>query len=185
MGGETAGILELCEYDWFQWLYYRDTQSSFPDATKVLVRYMGPAKSVGPMMCCHILKANGNILQRSTVGPLTPAQLTSADTKREMADFMAAIHNGPLGPSATDGDFIDDPDSTTPSFDTYGDELGDEPGMPEADSFTVDAYDKYIGAQLRMPLNAHGSQSTRQGKGWKRKPNWDLACQPPTGHPSI
>jgi hypothetical protein len=70
-----------------------------------------------------------------------------------MADFMTAIYNGPLGPLATDGDFIDDPDSTTPSFDTYGDELGDEPGMPEANSFTVDAYDKYIGAQLRMPLD--------------------------------
>jgi hypothetical protein len=25
--------------------------------------------------------------------------------------------------------------------------------MPEADTFTIDAYDKYIGAQLRMPLN--------------------------------
>jgi hypothetical protein len=56
MGGERADISELCEYDWFQWLYYRDTQSSFPEATKVLVRYMGPAKSVGPMMCCHILR---------------------------------------------------------------------------------------------------------------------------------
>jgi hypothetical protein len=78
MGGETADISELCEYDWFQWLYDRDTKSSFPDATKVPVRYMGPEKSVGPMMCCHILKANGNILQRSTVGPLTPAELTSA-----------------------------------------------------------------------------------------------------------
>ncbi len=38
MGGETADFSELCEYDWFQWLYYRDTQSSFPEATKVLVR---------------------------------------------------------------------------------------------------------------------------------------------------
>jgi hypothetical protein len=152
MEGETADISELCEYDWCQWLYYRDTQSSFLDATKVLVRYIGPAKSVGPMMCCHIPKANGNILQRSMVGPLTPAELTSADTKQEMVDFITAIHNGPLGPSATDGNFIDDPDSTTPSFDTYGDELGDEPGMPEADSFTVNAYNKYIGAQLRLPL---------------------------------
>jgi hypothetical protein len=25
--------------------------------------------------------------------------------------------------------------------------------MPEADTFTIDAFDKYIGAQLRMPLN--------------------------------
>jgi hypothetical protein len=30
MGGKTADILELCKYNWFQWLYYRDTRSSFP-----------------------------------------------------------------------------------------------------------------------------------------------------------
>jgi hypothetical protein len=164
MGGKTADILELCKYDWFQWLYYRDTQSSFPEATKVLVRYMGPAKSVGPMMCSHVLKANGNVLQRSTVGPLTPAKLTSKPIKQEMEDFMTAIHNGPLGPSATDGDFIDDPDSTTPLFDTYGDKLGDKPGMPEADSFTVDAYDKYIGAQLHMPLKDTLSEAKVLGR---------------------
>jgi hypothetical protein len=70
-----------------------------------------------------------------------------------MANFMNAIYAAPLGPSATDGNFAEDSDSATPSFDAYGDEVGDEPRMPEADSFTVDAYDKYIGAQLRMPLN--------------------------------
>jgi hypothetical protein len=68
MGGETADISELCEYDWFQWLWYRDTNSSFPDESRVLVRYMGPAKSIGPTMCCHLLKANGSVIQRTTVG---------------------------------------------------------------------------------------------------------------------
>ncbi len=62
MSGETADISALCEYDWFQWLHYRDTESSFPEETKVLVRYMGPAKSIGPEMCCHILKSNGQVL---------------------------------------------------------------------------------------------------------------------------
>jgi hypothetical protein len=125
---------------------------------------MGPAKSVGPMMCCHILKANGSVLQRSTVGPFTPAKLSSEGVKREIADFMNAIHTGPLGPSATDGDFADDSDLATPSFNGYGDEAGDEPRMPEADSFTVDAYNKYIGAKLRMPLNDALSEAKVLGR---------------------
>jgi hypothetical protein len=57
------------------------------------------------------------------------------------------------GTLATDGDLSDDTESATPSFDLYGDELGDKPRMPEADTFTVDAHNKYIGAQLRMLLN--------------------------------
>jgi hypothetical protein len=36
---------------------------SFPEDTS-------PAKSIGPQMCCHILKSNGRVLQRSTVGRL-------------------------------------------------------------------------------------------------------------------
>jgi hypothetical protein len=104
-------------------------------------------------MCCHILKMNRSVLQRSTVGRLTPAELASEGIKRKQLNFMSAIHNGPLGPSPTDGNFSDDTESATPSYNTYGDETGDEPRMPEADTFTMDAYDKYIGAQLRMPLN--------------------------------
>jgi hypothetical protein len=153
MGGETADISELCEYDWFQWLWFRDTLAHFPDESRVLVRYMGPAKSIGPAMCCHILKANGSVLQRSTVGPLTPEELSNEDMKRKMEEYMSAIYSGPLGPVSTDDDFSEDSESTTPTYDSYDDDQGDKPKMPEADTFTVDAFDKYIGAQLRMPLN--------------------------------
>jgi hypothetical protein len=153
MGGETADISELCEYDWFQWLWFRDTVSSFPNESQVLVRYMGPAKSIGPTMCCHLLKANGSVIQRSTVGPLTPTELSNDHTKKQMTDFMSGIFAGPVGPASEDGDFTGDSESDTPSYESYGDDNGDEPKMPEADTFTVDAYDKYIGAQLRMPLN--------------------------------
>jgi hypothetical protein len=142
MGGETADISELCEYDWFQWLWFRDTLAHFPDESRVLVWYMGPAKLVGRAMCCHILKANGSVIQRSTVGPLTPEELSNA------------IYNGLLGPVSTYDNFSGDSESDTPTFDSYGNDQGnEEPRMPEADTFTVDAFDKYIGAQLRMPLH--------------------------------
>jgi hypothetical protein len=105
MGGETADISDLCEYDWFQWLWFRDTNASFPNESRVLVRYMGPAKSIGPTMCHHLLKGNGSVIQRSTVGPLTHAELSSEDIKTQMKDFMYVIYRGPLGPASEDGDF--------------------------------------------------------------------------------
>jgi hypothetical protein len=152
MRGETADISDICEYDWFEWLHYRDTESSYSEDTKILVRYLGPSKSIGPEMCCHILKANGRVIQRSTIGRLTPAEMESDVIKKQKLDFMAAIFNGPLGPSLTNGDFEGDVDSDTPSYEPYGDDSGDKPRMPVADTFTVDAYEKYIGAQLWMPL---------------------------------
>jgi hypothetical protein len=57
----------------------------------------------------------------------------------------------------------------TPIFESYGDVTnGDEPTIPEGDSFTIDAFDKYIGAQLDLPLNnamAHASVVARQKDG--------------------
>jgi hypothetical protein len=63
-------------------------------------------------------------------------------------DFMSAIYSGPLGPSSTDGNFSKDSESATPSFDSYEDKMGDKPRMLEANNFTVNVYDKFIGAQL-------------------------------------
>jgi hypothetical protein len=103
-------------------------------------------------MGCHVLKANGIILQHSMVGHLTPAKLSSEVVKRAMADFMTVIYDGPLRPASTDGNFSGDSKSSTPSYNSYGDKLGDEPKMPEANMFMVNAYDKYIGAQLWMPI---------------------------------
>jgi len=121
MRGETADMSALCEYDWFEWLHYWDTESLYPEDTKVLVWYMGPSKFILPEMFCHVLKANGSVLQRSTVGRLTPSEMESDVVKRQMADFMTAIHTSPLGPASTSGDFEGDNDLDTPSFEPYGD----------------------------------------------------------------
>jgi hypothetical protein len=34
MLGETADILALCEFEWFQWIWYRDEKASFPNNSK-------------------------------------------------------------------------------------------------------------------------------------------------------
>ncbi len=60
---------------------------------------MGPAKLIGPAMCCHILKANGSVLQRSIIGPLSPMELANEDTKR---DTFKTLHSRDLNKQERD-----------------------------------------------------------------------------------
>ena len=47
----------------------------------------------------------------------------------------------------------DDANAKIPTYTAYADDVRDEePTMPEGDTFTIDAYDKYIGAVLQLPL---------------------------------
>jgi hypothetical protein len=168
MSGETADISNLCEHEWFQWIWYRDEISPFPNDSKTLGRYLGPAKSVGPEMCCHILKPNGRIIQRTTVGAITPAEFNEDALQSRMEDFMRQILQGPLGSAMTESDPLtegDEDTTTTPSYEAYGDDIrGDEPTMPEGDLFTIDAFDKYIGAQLQLPLQDAMASATVIGR---------------------
>jgi hypothetical protein len=40
MSGETADISSLCEFEWFQWIWYCDEIASFPNDSRVLGRYL-------------------------------------------------------------------------------------------------------------------------------------------------
>jgi hypothetical protein len=115
MTGETADISSLCEYKWFQWIWYCDINALYPNASKVLGRYLGPAKLIGPEMYVHILKSNGCVIQCTTIGSLTPAELENKAAKKQMQDFMTEIYQGPLGSSMTASDAAnsgDDPHET-------------------------------------------------------------------------
>jgi hypothetical protein len=80
MTGDTADISSLCEYQWFEWIWHKDEDASYPNDSHVLGRYLGSSKYIGPEMCAHILKPNGRIIQRTITGPMTPSELTNAAT---------------------------------------------------------------------------------------------------------
>jgi hypothetical protein len=83
-----------------------------------------------------------------------------------MQDFMHAIYHGPLGNSLSNTETSGDNVYTTPKYDPYRDDIkGDEPTMLESDSFTIDAFNKYIGAQLDLRLHdamTHATVVARQ-----------------------
>ena len=51
MTGQTADISNICEYDWYEWIMFRDNKASYPHEKQTLGRYLGPAIDVGSSMC--------------------------------------------------------------------------------------------------------------------------------------
>ena len=48
ISGETYDINNICEFGWYQWVYFRDTYVTFSGYKVVLDRYCGPSINVGP-----------------------------------------------------------------------------------------------------------------------------------------
>ena len=64
--GEEGDISTICRYGFYDWVYYCDQNESFPFNKEALGRVLGPARGAGNEMCQWILKANGNVLPRTT-----------------------------------------------------------------------------------------------------------------------
>ena len=149
--GDTPDISRLVEHEWYDWIKFRDSIPQFPEANEVLGRWLGPSADIGSEMCYHVLKDSGKVIQRTTVRGLTQAEWESETEKTARAKFDDAIDKK-LGKHAESSDFVDDIDSDTPTFEAYSDESGGaEQQMPEADDYTEDTFDKYLGAETRLP----------------------------------
>ena len=91
ISGETAEISPLVQLRWYEWVMFRDTAVKFPDDKMVLGRYLGPSIDIGPAMTAKILKANGEVLHRSTYRELTEAERVDEDLKKEKDAFDQAV----------------------------------------------------------------------------------------------
>lgn len=48
--GEEGDISNLCQFNWYEWVYFRDHKALFPFHREVLGRTLGPAKGEGNEM---------------------------------------------------------------------------------------------------------------------------------------
>ena len=120
MSGETADISQFCEFAFYDWIMFRDEPVAFPDANPVIGRYLGPAIDVGPALTAKILKANGEVVYRSTYRHLTDAEVQNAAHVSMRIEFDVSILDR-FGPETSPDDFpdIDIPD--TPEHDHFDD----------------------------------------------------------------
>jgi len=73
--GDTPDISELLYFQFYQPVKYLDPAVKFPDDKEKLGRWLGIAHNIGQAMCYFVLAESGTPLARSTVRPLTPAEL--------------------------------------------------------------------------------------------------------------
>ena len=102
--GDEGDISNLCQYEWYEWCYFRDQTAAFPNNKEVLGRVLRPASGPGNEMAQWILKANGRVVPRRSLRPLKVDELHSPVEikKRDVFDELIKRRWGsPMTPSNT------------------------------------------------------------------------------------
>jgi len=77
MNGMSADISDTCEFEFYEWVMFNDSQATFPETKFHVGCWIGPAVDVGSALTYKILKSNGHVV--STVRHLTLEELASPD----------------------------------------------------------------------------------------------------------
>ena len=102
--GDEGDISNLCQYGWYEWCYFRDQTTAFPNNKEVLGRVLGHARGAGNEMAQWILKAIGKVVPRRPLSPLKVDEIHSPVEikKREVFDELIQRRWGtPMTPPNT------------------------------------------------------------------------------------
>ena len=72
--GEEGDISKICQFGWYEWVYFWQTTAKSPFPAHALGRCLGTAKNEGNEMTQWVLKQNGKIVPRRTMRRLTPEE---------------------------------------------------------------------------------------------------------------
>ena len=125
--GQYTDISALAETGWYEWIYYRDSESSFPYPVERLGRYLIPCENKGTVMSQHVLNDQGNVLSYQTFQRLTKDKHRSAAESLKRDNFDLIIISK-LGDSMTPPPQpipLDDPELRTPESIPYADSFSD------------------------------------------------------------
>ena len=155
--GYTPDIGIYYAFQWYEWVYYMDT-----DGETKLARWMGPAPEFGAGDCYWILPVTAVPLVRSTVWSVPEDDMNTDVRKTEMRKFDEKIAQK-IGDDFGDGSV----ESVSDLLPDYGDLFEEddlveiahpEETIPDADDYTPDTYDEYITAEVMIPI---GDQRVR------------------------
>ena len=79
MHGISADISDICEFEFYEWVIFNDSQATFPETKFHVGRWLGRAVDVGSALAYKILKSNGIVVLRSTIRHLTLDKLANPD----------------------------------------------------------------------------------------------------------
>ena len=89
--GEEGDIYNICQFGWYEWVYFRETTGKFPYLSHVLGRCLGTAKNEGNIMLQWVLKQHGKIMPRTTMRKLTPDKFLRESEIKKREVFDSAI----------------------------------------------------------------------------------------------
>ena len=148
--GETANITHICEFGWYDWVYYKENAVTQPDDKWLLGWWLGPSMDIGPTLCTKILKSNGQHMHRSSYCHLTEDEIDSPGEKQKRQIFDKVVEQR-LGKAAQSSDFGEGYEM--PTYEPYADDDGDGIGhaMDVDDEPMPLTIDNYLGAEVVLP----------------------------------
>jgi hypothetical protein len=160
MKGGTADISQICEFAWYDWIFFHDTVNmiAFPDDRLTLGRYLGPATDVGLAPTAKILKQNSQYVCHSTLRHLMLEETLCTVQIAVRAHFDNMITK-PIGRKSVPGDFP--AEDLTPEYEHYhGHTIKEDPDNAyeedSPDNNDLDLLptpeDNYISAEVLLPL---------------------------------
>ena len=91
MLGGTSDIRQFFEYEFYDWILFRDKPIQYPDENQVLGRYFGPAIDVGLEMMANTMKVKGKVIHCSTYHGLKDEDKSSQVHMSLRKDFDNSI----------------------------------------------------------------------------------------------
>ena len=153
LSGQTADISPFAEHGWYDWVMWYDSEASYPEPKEKLGRWLGPAVDIGPAMTAKILKANGQVLYRSTYRALTETEIEDKAHMKLREEYDESIRVRIGRPSSSSELNELDPEAVTPEYEFYHDDLeGSQEHAPDIEDVTPEDLDVYVGAEVNLPI---------------------------------
>jgi hypothetical protein len=91
--GEMGDVSHLCNFGFYEWVYFRQGKAGFPHMKEELGRCLGPTKDEANEMAQWVLQLNGQIVPRRSLRRLTAQEASSTNETevRKRSEFNAAI----------------------------------------------------------------------------------------------
>ena len=158
--GETPDISEWLEFGFYDTVRYWDVGANNKGSPK-LGKWLGVAHRVGSALCYYVIGKGGKILARTTVQRVVADEIATDEARQELKELDEAIarrcKSDVLEDAAAATDFLKRGDVMDLDVD-FSDEPADDPAIEEQDDYgqyTVDAHDKFVNAELKLPIGDH------------------------------
>ena len=165
--GSQGDISNLCNFGWYEWVYYRD-HGSFPINKLKLGRALGPIKNDGNEMAQAVLTSKGKVIPRRTIRKLTPAEMSSS-TEEQKRNYFDAIITKKLGnsmsmpPKPLPDDYITYADDDETGINPLPDD-NDPLSLPGHSALESPISDRLIHAELYLPQGEHMASAKVVGR---------------------